>query len=139
MRRIFLIPLLAFLAVLSCQEANEPTGIDKVVEPNLEIFDGNAEGGSFAFYFLPPLGKGPDDPGVFDPSLSPVVEICTWTEAGCGEPLIARFTTSDGGGGHGILKVAGNHYQVNWKIEDSPVEEGSVYRIRILVDDLELG
>lgn len=54
-------------------------------------------GGDGQFHFLPPMAPNPSYTGVFDASLSPVVEICEWAgEAGCAQPPIAAFTTGKG-------------------------------------------
>lgn len=45
-------------------------------QPLFEILDGSREGGNPGFYFLPPLVRRPNPTGSFDPSLSPVVQIC---------------------------------------------------------------
>ncbi|HET7322057.1 MAG TPA: hypothetical protein VFI96_06155, partial [Longimicrobiaceae bacterium] len=80
--------------------------------------------------------KQAEHDGVFDPSLSPVVEICQWEEA-CTRS-IARFTT-DGKGSEAVQVHGEESYSVNWHTRKSHLQSGTVYRIRVTVNGTELG
>ena len=85
--------VLACLLVSACQEATEPLDSPSMAElskPLASRSDG-AHGGNEHFFFLPPMVDDPSPTGVFDGSLSPVVEICEWTGAECALPLLAEF------------------------------------------------
>ncbi|HET7229423.1 MAG TPA: Ig-like domain-containing protein [Longimicrobium sp.] len=87
--------------------------------------------------FLPPVGQPAELAGVFDPGLSPVVEICAADDAGCAAP-VARFTTSEGTGSERVrVDDDGQAYVVNWHTSASPLTVGAAYRIRVTVDGTE--
>lgn len=84
--------------------------------------------------FLEPLGGSARSlPGVFDPDLSPVVELCP-AEGACDAPL-ARWTNE---GAEGV-RVAGNHYHLNWHTGRTPVRAGETYRLRVRLGENEAG
>jgi hypothetical protein len=92
------------------------------------------------FYFLPPMVAAPTHTGTFDPSLSPVVQICAWTGTACAEPLVAEYTMTTGLGSETVRLVeADEHYLVNWHTDNYTLASESTYRIRVLVAGTELG
>jgi hypothetical protein len=107
--------------------------------PLAQIVDAVHESGNQHFYWLPPLVRQPTVSGVFDPSLSPVVEICEWTSVDCVLPLVVRFTTSGQGSERVRVDTEDEHYIVNWHTKRFALNPAKIYRIRVLVDDLELG
>jgi hypothetical protein len=112
--------------------------------PMAEIDDGAHEGNEH-FYFLPPMVDKPSYSGTFDGSLEPVVTICKWnlSDAECG-PALDIYNVNTGPGSETVRVVfEDEHYIVNWRTDDIlstfPLEEGEVYRVRVLVDARELG
>src|SRR5262245_49214654 len=91
------LPVAFCLFALTCVIDRQPTTPD-LVSPPAEIVDATHNGGNRYFFFLPPFVAQPTFSGTFDPSLSPVVEICEWTGAACALPIVARFTTTTGPG-----------------------------------------
>src|SRR4051794_21175664 len=63
--------------------------------------------------FLPPLARPASFPGVFDPSLAPVVEVCAAADEACASP-VARFTTGGSGAAAVRADSAAGQYSVNW-------------------------
>src|SRR5262245_7243526 len=81
--------------------------------PAFTISDALHSAGNRHFYFLPPIVSQPTTAGVFDPTLSPSVEVCEWTGS-CG-PEVAQFTASGGTGGATVrMDPTAQQYLVNW-------------------------
>jgi alpha-tubulin suppressor-like RCC1 family protein len=103
------------------------------------ISDG-AHDGNLAFYFLPPLVPAPDTIGIFDDSLAPVVEICELdSDTGACTPRLAFDTVGSEGSEQIRVDVDAEHYIVNWHTDTTDLVLGGTYRIRVLVNDFELG
>lgn len=97
------------------------------------------QGGQEHFHFLPPLVPPPEFAGTFDPSRDPVAEIYALKASGC-EPVIAEFTMESGPGSETIrVDTTAEHYIVNWHTDEFELEDGQVYRIRVLLEDQEAG
>ena len=123
----------AFLAVAACQteRVNAPTDTVPGSGVSLAISDalhGNTS--SPDFFWLPPMvPQPPTGLTTFNPNLSPTVEICEWDGADCvGGGYQQTFMN---------VMVADDHYHQNWKIPRAA--NGTVFRVRVLVDDVELG
>jgi hypothetical protein len=97
------------------------------------IYDA-AHGGMEGFYFLPPMAEKTDYSGEFDPTQSPVVEI---SDDFSFNHIHAQFTMD----GHGpdVIRVTGNHYNVNWSAARTGASAGTTYRIRVRLGNLILG
>lgn len=108
--------------------------------PVAQISDGVHSGGNAHFYFLPPLVPAPTTSGVFDPSLSPVVQICAFGTDGCLTPLVAEFTTSSGPGSETVrVNPTDENYVVNWHTDRFALDPATTYRIQVLVAGTLLG
>jgi len=97
------------------------------------VSDG-AHGGMEGFYFLPPMVQKTDFSGEFDPTLSPVVEI---SDDFSFNYIHAQFTMD--GSGPDAIKVAGEHYHVNWSAGRTGATAGTTYRIRVRLGNMILG
>jgi hypothetical protein len=129
-RRVALLSL-AILVLAACQDQSAPT------DPlHFTISDG-AHGGNAHFYFLPPLVPAPTYTGTFDGTRSPVVDICPWDGIACG-PSIATFTMTTGPGSE-TVRVADEHYIVNWHTDEFPLITHQMYRITVSVGGTDLG
>ncbi len=96
-------------------------------QPQFAISDGAHNGGNSHFYFLPPLVKNPHSNGVFDAGLSPIIEIVD-------RDLMSVIGTLDAN-----LDNSNSHYHQNWHTNDYNLDPSHTYRLRILVDGVELG
>lgn len=85
------------------------------------------------FFFLPPIAEKVRFTGSFVGGLSPMVTV---EEVG-GRGTIATFTRG-GDEDHRILEEDGR-YEAKWHVEHSGVKDGSVYRIHVSVNGVELG
>ncbi len=122
-------------ALVACSDAPTRTEISS---PFFEIVDAVHNSGNEHFFFLPPMVSDPVTSGTFDASLEPVVEICEL--ALCGTSTIATFTTTTGPGSETVrLSTVDEHYVVNWHTDLSNLDPAMTYRIRVSVDDVELG
>ena len=65
------------------------------------------------FFFLPPLAPAAPVTGAFDPTLSPVVEICAVAAGGGCVPRVT-FTTTGAGSERVRVELADEQYIVNW-------------------------
>lgn len=91
------------------------------------------------FFFLPPLVEQPDIEGSFDPDRSPTVSICALDEASC-VATIAEFTLEEGAGSETVrVDTDSEHYLVNWHTDRFELDDDGVYRIRVLLEALEVG
>ena len=83
--------------------------------------------------------SAPQYHGVFDPGLAPAVQICVYTADGCGS-VIADFTATGGPGVETVrVDQANQLYIVNWHTNDAGLDPARTYRIRVLLEGLELG
>lgn len=98
------------------------------------ISDARFSTGTPHFYFLPPIQPATDYDGTFDGSHEPVVEICERTGGSCG-PVLRTFSRGDGLSVH----ESDEHYRASWNTAEDEVEAGRTYRIRVLLDGVELG
>jgi hypothetical protein len=123
------------LVTAACRDASSPG----VTAPNFLISDATHNAGKPHFYFLPPVVAAPEVSGVFDPALTPAVEICSVAGAGC-DVVIATFSTTSGPGSETVrLDGTAEQYVVNWQTGQFALDPARTYRIRVLVGDLELG
>ncbi len=121
----------------ACVDQREPMA---PAAPAAQIVDAVHSGGNQHFYWLPPLVPEPTPTGVFDPSLSPSVEICEWTGSSCVLPLLARFTMSSGSGSEVVrLGLEGEHYIVNWHTRRFGLDPAKTYRMSVFAQGVELG
>lgn len=141
---------LSLLFLASCQD--QPSAVDSsaevptdLLQPALDVLDGHAPGGNEHFFWLPPLGSDEKGfPGVADGGQLPAVEICVRDENaldGCAgsEPLLARFTRASGPDQDRITVDDKSEYFVHWRMNSYPPERDGQYRIRVLIQDTELG
>src|SRR2546425_7456348 len=75
MRRLGVVVVVATLLSVACREQQPLTPVGNA-GPAYLISDG-ANFGNAHFFFLPPLVPAPSPAGIFNPTLSPVVEVCT--------------------------------------------------------------
>lgn len=127
---------LSALAFAACNDAPSATGV-RVPVPIAAILDG-AHGGNPGFYFLPPLAEQPASMPAADMSVDPVVEICAWTGSACAG-IAATYTTSTGSGGEVVRADADGSFIVNWDTDQFSIGGATVYRIRVLLNESELG
>lgn len=135
-RRLICVALgsLSALVLASCQDV--PTG-SSGDPPLFEIKDAVHNEGNQHFYFLPPMVPAPSYTGVFDGGLTPTVEICEWTGSGC-TPVLATYSMTTGPGSE-TVRVADEHYIVNWHTDAFTLDVTKTYRIRVLAEGTELG
>ncbi len=133
--------LVLLLLAAGCSDGGLPTEPVDPGNPLLAVFDG-AHDGIEGFYFLPPMVKKPTYAGTFDPTLSPVVEICETTA--CTE-LHQIFSMTEGAGSELVrLDEVNEHYVVNWHTDRTGpdglgTEVGQTYRVRVQVAGTVLG
>ncbi|MFU8859867.1 MAG: furin-like repeat-containing protein, partial [Cyclonatronaceae bacterium] len=137
--------LILLLMMAGCDNVTSPdtsTNVHKT-EQSFETADAlytiseGVQGGTVGFYFLPPMVKSPDYRGVFDGSLSPVVEICKTTA--CSD-IHARYSMTEGTGSEVVrLEEEDEHYIVNWHTGETGAVAGQTYRIRVSVAGTVLG
>jgi len=97
MQRASICFVAAAVAVLGCQ-SDQPLS-SRPASPGADISDGAHEAPGFPsnphFFFLRPMVAAPSPGGVFNPRLSPVVQICSQTATPCpAEQVHAVFTTA---------------------------------------------
>ncbi len=141
MKRLKLLPLVA-IALVGCLDG---TGPRRPGGPNAEISDGAHGTTHKFFFFLPPMVPNPTltgtfPTGTFNRFLSPVVQICELAGASCGSTpvVIATFTTTTGPGSE-TVRLTGEQYEVNWHTNEFTLNPIIDYRIRVLVEGVELG
>jgi hypothetical protein len=138
-RRWRALGFLVLITFLAC-DGTELSLNPETATPALEILDGAHNGGNEHFFFLPPMVPQPSYSGVFDATLSPVVQICEWTATACVSPLVAEFTMTTGSGSETVRMVPEDeHYIVNWHTDQLRLDAVKTYRIRVLVAGIELG
>jgi hypothetical protein len=124
------------LLAVGCSDGGLPTGPVHADDALHHISDGSHDG-TEGFYFLPPMVKNPVFSGIFDPTLSPVVEICETTA--CVE-MHATFTMAASDGGELVrLNEVNEHYIVSWNTDRTEAVAGPTYRVRIRIDNAVLG
>lgn len=144
MRHLIRLPLAGAVCVLAYACGGE-TASPTVEAPTFAVSDG-AHNGNPDFFFLPPLFKSPVNNPNYEPSaanlnLRPAVEICELGVAAsdgsrdciAGPPL-KRFAPSQV-----TVSLSDQLYQVNWKTDETPLDVGQFYRIRVLVGSSLLG
>jgi hypothetical protein len=141
------VPFLVLTLVFTA--CDEPVAPDVSEEfPAYDIWDALHEGdglglGNPHFFFLHPIGHPrprKDFNGTFDPNLDPVIEICEWEAGACVGDLLARFTTGSGEISENIqVFPLLQWYSVWWRTNGLGLEQGKIYRIRVLVAGTELG
>jgi hypothetical protein len=128
-------------AVAACSDT--PSPLAGPSRPSTEIMDGAHGGGNQSFYFLPPLVANPGS-GVNLTTLSPVVEICTWDGTGCTD-LLAHFTTdlatttTTQPGNSETVRLSEDGDIVNWHTDAFNLSVDATYRIRVILNNAELG
>jgi hypothetical protein len=127
---------LSALVLASCHDAPTSSAGDP---PLLEIRDAVHNEGNEHFFWLSPLVGNPAGfNGDFDAALSPVVQVCDVTD--CENAVIAQFTTTAGPGAETVRADPGaEHYIVSWHTDAFDVDDTRTYRIRALLNDIELG
>lgn len=125
--------LLAVGFAVGCSDSTAPRGSSGPdVDAKRQIIDAGS-GGTSGFYFLSPIATSPTSyPGTFDPSRSPVVEICQPVNGVCGPIPVVSYS-----GAAIQLSTTGEYYRTNWPM--SGVATGVTYRIRVLENGVELG
>jgi hypothetical protein len=114
-------------------------------EPSFAISDAVHGEGNPDFFFLPPLVPDPtEDPDFdrdgFNSSLAPIVEICeAKPETGCLDTQPPGFPLVSGQDSFDPVRLAGDHYHVNWHTKRSDLDAAKTYRIRVIVAGTELG
>lgn len=110
-------------------------------DPLHAVSDGSHDGIE-GFYFLAPMVKNPMYSGTFDPTLSPVVEICETTA--CTE-FHETFSMTEGAGSELVrLDEEAERYVVNWHTDKTGPDGtgtivGQTYRVRVQVAGTVLG
>ncbi len=137
--------------IMSCDSKDGVMDPGAVPGPTYEIFDGSGLGSvgfedvNPHFFFLPPLVDNPSTTGVFDPAVAVGVQIFE-CELGDGvlvgnrricygdlpRPVVAEFDMTGGTGGERV-DMTGEHYQVNWHTDESPVSTDVTKFYRIVV------
>jgi hypothetical protein len=141
--------LLLFFGLVGACGDGEPTVPAHPDQTVLAIVDGTDELGNDDFFFLPPMVPDPSDhpsfdPGAFDPSLAPVVEICELRSSGDGcvdGPALATFTVASGSGSETVRlgDLDAEHYIVNWHTKAFDLNPELMYRITVLAEEVTLG
>jgi hypothetical protein len=129
----------ALVVLAGCQDVPELTSPALVQRAgsHAAVIDGAHGGGNPHFFFLPPISAEARYSGVFDASLSPVVEVCAWSVDACALPLVSRLTNVKV---HGeAADGSGAHYGVNWHTNGLNLDPAKDYRLRVLVAGTELG
>lgn len=135
--------LVAASAVLGCYGDQSLTSRPR--HAVADISDGAHDAPGFPsnphYFFLPPLVDSPSATGVFNPRLSPVVQICNQNVTPCpSDQVHALFTTTTGSGSETVqLDPTGPLYVVNWDTDPATEPLGASYRIAVLVRDQTLG
>jgi hypothetical protein len=144
-------PLAALLVFLAaCGGDRPPTSPGVPLAPSLQLSDGRS-GGNKDFFFLPPLAANPSghpnfSAGQFNAKLKPTVEICPLSlnkkgvlqqvpapDQHCASPtrVFSKAAVT--------LVAAEQLYQANWKVDESTIDVSRIYRIRVFVENRELG
>ncbi|HEX6558418.1 MAG TPA: hypothetical protein VF021_03130 [Longimicrobiales bacterium] len=133
--------LVAALSIVACND-NAPTFLNRPsADPSYAIWDGSS-GGNAHFFFLDPIVTNASPAGVFNPTLSPTLEICIGTAMlnGHCSNLLTSFTRQNG-----IdvpLDAAGQPkgwYVSEWRTSLFPAVNGQTYRLIVLLGDFLAG
>lgn len=138
--------LIAAALLAACADERSPVSPSIPDRPSDLVSDG-ARGGNPDFFFLLPLALPPFnspnfDPGQFDATRTPVVQVCKLVggaivdAAGdglCDAPQ-AQFS-----GAQVTLQPYLQSYQALWRTNQPALTVGAVYRIRVLIANVELG
>ncbi len=139
MKRVVLVvlPVVAFAA---CRDERSPTAVNGPTI-SAEIRDAANGGGNPHFFWLPPIVAAPTPTGVFNPRLSPVVEICSQKVSPCPDGQVhVKFTMTSGSGSQIVrVDVTNQLYSVNWNTDPSSEPVGSSFRIAVIVHKAVLG
>jgi hypothetical protein len=136
MKKLVLLTIVTVLIVfvaLSCQNLLEQKDSNEYLtsQSSKTINDAVHNGGNKNFFFLPPMVPISSYSGVFDGSLSPVVEI---------SPSVAVFTMTTGPGSETVRVVPEEeHYIVNWHTKDFLLDPAITYRITVLINGKKIG
>jgi hypothetical protein len=132
----------AVLCLLGCDPSSTPLPTAPPIVPTgpvADLRDGAHGPGNQHFFFLPPVVPKPAYAGDFDPSVSPVVEICERANGTCAT-LLAAYTTTTGPGSETVrLDATAEQYIVNWHTDQFSLSPDKVYRVRVQVAGTELG
>ena len=134
---LVVLPVVAFAA---CRDERSPTALNGPTI-SAEIRDAVHGGGNPHFFWLPPIVAAPTPTGVFNPRLSPVVEVCSQNVSPCPDGQVhARFTTTSGSGAQIVrVDLTNQLYVVNWNTDPSREPVGSSFRIAVIVHKAVLG
>ena len=130
--------------VISACDQGAPTDPARGPAARAAILDGSA-GGNAHFYFLPPVVKKASFSGVFNPNISPTVEICADTQQdGFGHctTLIARFKRHAAPGEEVepiAVSLKGEHYAINFRTTQYTIPQDVPFRLVVLAGDFQLG
>jgi len=132
--------VLTAVSFVACTDQREPT---RSTGLSADISDANNTSPGILsnphFFWLPPLVAAPSPTGVFNPRLSPVVQICSQLVTPCTQ-VHATFTTTTGPGSQTVrVDVANQLYIVNWKTSGTTEPVGSSFRIAVLAHNRVLG
>lgn len=129
--------LMASVAIAGC--GAETPSAPPPVPPGFMISDAVHSGGKPHFFFLPPMVQAPAPTGTFDPALAPEVQVCRMAGAECEETVAIFTATTDWGSERVRVSLEDEHYIVNWHTDETGLDPGKTYRIRILAGGVELG
>ncbi len=150
--------VIALLAACTDTPQTAPDLRPSETGPASIISDAAHGNGKSHFYFLPPmvpklrLSSGsfhgyPAASAPFDADLSPKVEICELTAGECSR-ILATYTTTEGHWAQKVRIIGADwpasldlfkHYSVLWFTRGHRLNPRTMYRIRVLVDDIQLG
>lgn len=132
--------VLSVVAFAACRDERSPTAASGSAI-SAEIRDAVNGGGNPHFFWLPPIVAAPTPTGVFNPRLSPVVEICSQNVSPCPDGQVhAKFTMTSGSGSQIVrVDVTSQLYSVNWNTDPSSEPVGSSFRIAVIVHKAVLG
>ncbi len=103
------------------------------------ISDDAHSGEEQGFFFLPPMVANPDLVGTFDSGQSPVVRI---DEMDAAATTVLRevvtFTMTSGPDSE-TIRLEPDHYIVNWHTGEFSLDPALLYRIRVLLEDRQVG
>jgi PKD repeat protein len=140
LRRCCLLLFALTLALPGCKLGLSGGPEDTLPAARLSISDAVHGEGRAHFYFLPPLVREPVPDGVFDPGLSPRVLICEIDGDSCLKPPLVEFSMDSGKGSERVrVCPEEEHYIVNWHTRNFELDGAKTYRIRVLLDGIELG
>ena len=141
MRRIAVLACLSFLLVAAC-DRTAPTDNMQIPSPQAAKLDG-ANGGNPHFFFLPPAVPNPTFSGVFNPNVSPTIEVCTDTSQdalGHCTSLLVKFDRAQQQNGQVVeVSLTGQHYVVSWAAKNYVIADNVPFRVVVLIGDVQLG